>query len=123
MARKIKPRKPKARGVVLDGSLTLAWAFEDESDAYAEAVADALEKVPAMVPGLWPLEVANALLVGERRKRITEAKVTQFLTLLQSLPITVDEETALRAWQDITMLPTWSWRFAWACPWRPLTPS
>jgi predicted nucleic acid-binding protein len=52
------------------------------------------------VPALWPLEVANALLVGEHRKRITEAKVAQFLALLQILPITVDDETALRAWQD-----------------------
>ena len=40
------------------------------------------------------------MLVGERRKRITEAKVAQFLTLLQSLPITVDDETDLRAWQE-----------------------
>ncbi len=32
--------------------------------------------------------------------RITEAKVAQFLTLLQSLPISVDDETALRAWPD-----------------------
>jgi len=49
---------------------------------------------------VWPLEVANALRAGERRKRITEAQVTQFLALLQSLLITVDDETALRAWQD-----------------------
>src|SRR6202034_166417 len=49
---------------------------------------------------VWSLEVANALLMGERRKRITEAKVAPFLALLQTLPITVDDETALRAWQD-----------------------
>ena len=99
MAKK-KSRKPKARGFVLDGSITLAWAFEDETDAYAEAVADGLANVPAMVPAVWPLEVANALLMGERRQRITAAKVAQFLALLQTLPIAVDDETALRAWQD-----------------------
>lgn len=98
--KKGKPDKPAAPGFVLDGSITLAWAFEDETDPYADAVADSLKDVPAIVPGLWPLEVANALLVGERRKRITEAKVTPFLTLLQSLPITVDDETTVRAWQD-----------------------
>ncbi|HTU22754.1 MAG TPA: type II toxin-antitoxin system VapC family toxin [Gemmataceae bacterium] len=100
MAKKKKPGKPKATRFVLDGSVTLVWAFEDETDPYAEAVADSLADVPAIVPALWRLELANALLVGERRSRITEAKVSQFLTLLQSLPISVDDETALRAWPD-----------------------
>ncbi len=53
-----------------------------------------------MVPSLWPLEVANALLMGERRKRTTEAKVARFLTLLRSLPVTTDDETGIRAWQE-----------------------
>lgn len=100
MAKRAKASKPKAKGFVLDGSITLVWAFEDETDAYAEAVADSLANVPATVPAVWPLEVANALLMGERRKRTTEAKVAQFLALLQTLPISVDDETALRAWQD-----------------------
>lgn len=52
------------------------------------------------MPSLWHLEVGNALLVGERRARIAEAQVTQFLTLLQSQPITVDEETAARVWTE-----------------------
>jgi predicted nucleic acid-binding protein len=90
----------KARAFVLDCSITLAWFFEDEADAYAEAVQDSLATASALVPGLWPLEVANALLVGERRKRTTEAKATKFLTLLKSLPITTDEETGTRAWQE-----------------------
>jgi predicted nucleic acid-binding protein len=90
----------KTRGFVLDCSLTMAWFFEDESDPYAEAVEDSLSTASALVPALWPLEVGNALLVGERRKRTTEAKVTTFLGLLKSLPIVIDDETALRAWQE-----------------------
>jgi len=101
MAKKTKARKPpKPREFVLDASLTVVWAFEDETDAYAEAVADSFPDAQALVPGLWPLEVANALLMGERRKRITEAKVANFLTLLQALPISLDDETTLRAWQN-----------------------
>jgi predicted nucleic acid-binding protein len=100
MARRRVARKPAAAEFVLDGSITLAWAFDDENDAYAEAVADSLRRARAIVPGLWPLEVANALLVGERRGRVTEAKIAHFLTLLQSLPIKLDDETALRAWQE-----------------------
>lgn len=99
-------RKTRARreAFVLDCSLTLAWFFEDEADAYAESVEDALTSTAAIVPALWPLEVANGLLVGERRKRTTEAKVTQFLALLRALPIAIDDETAGRAWQETLQL-------------------
>jgi predicted nucleic acid-binding protein len=100
MAKKAKGQSARPGLFVLDGSVTLAWAFEDETDDYAEAVADRLTEVRAVVPALWPLEVANALLVGERRKRTTEARVVQFLALLQSLPISLDDETAVRAWQE-----------------------
>ena len=85
---------------VLDNSVTMVWAFEDETDPYAEAIADSLPDVRAFVPGHWRLEVANALLVGERRKRTTEAKVVQFLTLLESFPITVDDQSSAKAWHD-----------------------
>ena len=95
-----KKRKAKAEAFVLDCSLTVAWFFEDEADAYAQAVEDSLPSTAAIVPTLWPLEVANALLMGERRKRATEAKATKFLGLLKALPIIVDDETAVRAWQE-----------------------
>jgi predicted nucleic acid-binding protein len=98
-----KARKPKDQ-FILDSSVALAWAFEDESDPYADRVGDALPDARAFVPSLWPVEVGNALLVGERRKRTTEVKVTQFLTLLQTQPITVDDETAGRAWQETLTL-------------------
>jgi predicted nucleic acid-binding protein len=38
--------------------------------------------------------------MGERRRRTTEAKVTQFVALVTSLPITIDDETTARAWQE-----------------------
>jgi predicted nucleic acid-binding protein len=84
--------------------VTVAWFFEDEVDAYAESVEDAMQSASAEVPGLWPLEVANALLVGERKKRATEANVGQFLELLKSLPIVLDGQTAARAWQESLQL-------------------
>lgn len=85
---------------VLDRSLAVAWFFEDEISRYAQAVEDSLPTATAVVPSLWPLEVANALLMGERRKRATEANVTAFLNLLAALPISVDDDTAGRAWQS-----------------------
>ncbi len=99
-----KKGKTKPRTFVLDGSITLAWLFEDEADAYAEAVEDSLIKAAAVVPSLWFLEIANGALIGERRKRTTEAKVTHFLSLLKSLPITTNDETSVRACQETLQL-------------------
>jgi predicted nucleic acid-binding protein len=44
--------------------------------------------------------VANALLVGERRCRITPAETARFLAILATFPITVDDETVAHAWAD-----------------------
>lgn len=94
-----KRERVVANTFVLDCSLTVAWFFEDEMNRYAQAVEDSLSMASAVVPVLWPLEVANALLVGERRSRATEANVTTFLRLLAALPIALDDDTASRAWQ------------------------
>ncbi len=94
----------KTEEFVLDGSVALAWYFTDESDAYADAVAARLPAAQAVVPTIWPLELANALLVGERRKRSTVAQANKWIGLLTSLPITVDAETSARAWGDILNL-------------------
>jgi predicted nucleic acid-binding protein len=99
-----KARKPKLQEFILDGSITVAWFFEDESDAYADAVQDSLASARAVVPAIWHLEVANAVLVGERKKRTTAAKISQFLTLLSALPVAVDGQTTSRAWSDTLML-------------------
>ena len=85
---------------VLDCSITLAWYFKDEADPYADAVQDSLTTREAIVPSLWPFEVANALLVGERRQRATEAQTTTWLSLLRTLPIRIDHESTARTWTD-----------------------
>jgi predicted nucleic acid-binding protein len=85
---------------VLDGSVTLVWGFEDEADEYAEAILERMVDLEAHVPSLWPLEVANALIVGERRKRCTPADTARFLSILGAFPIVVDDETVAHAWAD-----------------------
>ncbi|MGZ3470566.1 MAG: type II toxin-antitoxin system VapC family toxin [Isosphaeraceae bacterium] len=88
------------KNFVLDGSVTMVWGFEDEADEYAEAILERMPDLQAHVPSLWPLEVANALLVGERRRRITSAETARFLAILGAFPITVDEQTVAHAWTD-----------------------
>jgi predicted nucleic acid-binding protein len=102
MARKAK--RPRAREFVLDGSVALAWCFPDERASYPQAVLDSLAHARAVVPGLWLLEVGNAWLVGERRKRCTEADTARWIGFLNRLPITVDDETATHAWGEIVRL-------------------
>jgi predicted nucleic acid-binding protein len=99
MAKKVK--KPKPQEFVLDASVTLAWCFPDEKAPYPQAVLDSLAEGRAVVPGLWPLEVGNAWVVGERRKRCTQADTTHWIGFLNPLPISVDDETMSRAWGDI----------------------
>ncbi len=90
---------------VLDASVTLAWAFQEELNAYTRGVLRSMaEGAEALVPAVWPLEVGNALLVAERRKRLTQADTVQFLTLLQQLPITVEPETPTRMLGEILTL-------------------
>lgn len=74
----------------MDNSVTMAWCFEDESTPYTEAVLDRVRETGAVAPAIWPLEVANAVLVGERRQRLTLARTTRFVQFVRSLPITVD---------------------------------
>ncbi len=56
------------------------------------------------MPAIWPLEVANALVVAERRKKILAAKSTQFLHDLQQLSITIDTDGLDRVFDDVVEL-------------------
>jgi len=51
----------------------------------------------ASVPAIWHLEIANVLALSERRQRITPADSAEFIALLETLEIVIDEETASRA--------------------------
>jgi hypothetical protein len=79
LSRKKGAAKPPKLGLIIDSSVALAWCFPDEQDGYSQAVLDALASERAFVPELWHLEVANALLVGERRKRSNQANTVTWL--------------------------------------------
>lgn len=54
----------------------------------------------AMVPSLWTLEVGNALLLAERRKRISSEQRHKALYILTELPINIDAMTSHHAWLE-----------------------
>lgn len=75
--------------LVVDASVALDWCFQSERTAYANDVLDQVLRSGAIVPGLWPAEVANGLLMARRRKRIESAGVARALAMLQTLSIEV----------------------------------
>ena len=79
---------------VLDSSVALVWVLPGEATPATETLLTAVGELGAAAPGLWPLETANALLMAERRGRLSLAERTQALTLLAELPIQIDARTA-----------------------------
>jgi predicted nucleic acid-binding protein len=75
--------------LVVDASVALDWCFESERSAYGERVLEHVLAHQAVVPVIWPSEVANGLLSGLRRSRLTPASLTQAATMLSQLPIEV----------------------------------
>ena len=49
------------------------------------------------VPAIWHLEIANVLALSERRGRIAPANSSEFIALLETLDVVIDEETPSRA--------------------------
>jgi len=83
---------------VVDASLVLTWCFPDENSPIADKIANMFRQGDsAMAPAFWPHEVINALLVGEKRKRISHAQTKIFLTDLSTLPV----ELRLFSGQDV----------------------
>ena len=90
--------------VVLDSSVTLAWLHSDELTEPVRLVFDRVTITRAWVPSLWRLEVANALQMAVRRKRIDAAFRDESLADLGQLNITADPDTDVFAWSTSLQL-------------------
>jgi predicted nucleic acid-binding protein len=56
------------------------------------------------VPASWPLEIANGLVMAERRGRINPAESASFVAMIEELPIVADEATGPRAMHETMSL-------------------
>ncbi len=83
---------------ILDCSMALAWIIPDEKDSQAQEILERLVDEGAIVPGLWSLEVANVLLISQKRGRLTHAETESALENMATLPIEIDGETNKNAW-------------------------
>ena len=85
---------------VLDSSIALSWVLPSENDASMGLLDDITAK-GALAPVLWPLEVANVLLMAERRRRITPT-----------------ERSRASAWFAVLPVEISNWRFVVGCLWQ-----
>lgn len=83
---------------VLDASLALAWVLKGERTSRTETLLAEAGAHGAIVTTLWPLEIANVLMLYERKKIFTSADRAKAIATYSSLPITTDDQTAARAW-------------------------
>lgn len=90
--------------LVIDASITLAWIFPDEDSPYSRKVLDAVTRRGAFVPSIWSLELMNALLFGEKRKRITQKEALKSISLLNHLEIQTAPSTLETDFQQIYSL-------------------
>jgi len=91
---------------VLDASATVAWSFAEELDARAQALLELVLDARVVVPPLWFYEVANALLVAERRGRLVPGEAEKFLDMLATLSVDSDDRP-----QDMKPIVALSRRF------------
>lgn len=92
---------------VADASVAIGWVHPAQTTDQTEAMLEAIgEGATLEVPALWPLEVANALTVLVRRRKLTADERETGLGWLRRLRLHVDHEMASLAFSRLSALAT-----------------
>lgn len=92
---------------VVDASAAIAWVHPAQATEETELLLDEIQDGASfLVPALWLLEVANALLVLERRKKIHSQERAEALETLRALEPLVDLEGYRLAFTKVSELAT-----------------
>ena len=78
--------------IVIDNSVFLSWCLGDEDDATAAHAMQRVAEEGGVVPRIWWYELRNALLMNERRGRISLRQVSDTLADSLALGIAMDDE-------------------------------
>jgi predicted nucleic acid-binding protein len=90
---------------VVDASMAIAWVHPSQASAESDAWLTSLEAdVDLVVPGIWPLEVSNALLVLERRRKLARGERGRAVAFLRMLPTYVEDIAPDRVFERVTEL-------------------
>jgi predicted nucleic acid-binding protein len=89
---------------VLDASVAVSWCFPGdptEDTPYSRHILLKLATHDAIVPEIWAFEIANVIFVAfNKRKRISQKQVDEYLQLLKALPIRVE---ANNLWMNVAL--------------------
>jgi predicted nucleic acid-binding protein len=93
------------RAFIADASVAIGWVHPAQATSETAAMLDAIEEGAILeVPALWPLEVANALTVLVRRRKLTGEDRRTALRWLQGLPVRIDHEMAMLSFSKLSDL-------------------
>ena len=54
-----------------------------------------------LVPALWSVEITNAVLMAERRKRVKQPEIRRFVELLDALTVIMDSQSIAESVSNI----------------------
>ena len=92
---------------IADASVAVGWVHPAQATTQTAAMLDAIgEGATLEVPALWSLELANALTVLVRRRKLTEDERQTGLGWLRGLRLRVDHEMASLAFSRLSELAT-----------------
>lgn len=90
---------------VADASVAIGWIHPAQETTDTGAMLRDIEAGAVIeVPALWLVEVANALAVLVRRRKMTAAERDTALRWLRTLPVRVDHEGAMLAFSRLSEL-------------------
>jgi predicted nucleic acid-binding protein len=93
------------RAFVADASVAIGWVHPAQATKQTAAMLDAIaDGATVEVPALWPLEVANALIVLARRRKLSEDERQAGLGWLRGLRVRVDHEMSALAFSRLSEL-------------------
>lgn len=93
------------RAFVADASVAIGWVHPAQATKQTAAMLDAIADGATLeVPALWSLEVANALVVLVRRRKLVEDERQAGLGWLRGLRVRVDHEMSELAFSRLSEL-------------------
>lgn len=93
------------RAFVADASVAIGWVHPAQGTRQTAAMLEAIADGATLeVPALWPLEVANALIVLVRRRKLREDERQAGLGWLRGLRVRLDHDMASLAFSRLSEL-------------------
>jgi predicted nucleic acid-binding protein len=93
------------RAFVADASVAIGWVHPAQATKQTTSMLDAIADGATLeVPALWPLEVANALIVLVRRRKLTDDERRLGLEWFRGLRVRIDQEMSGLAFSRLSEL-------------------